>query len=241
MGLVERADHLAARVDAFLDADDQLAWHDRARLVLVGQRAPLVDARTVDPLRALADQRRVLVALGRDQRDARSTALEQTVHRHGGRVPNGLDTAHEVIEREARLAGRLLHHLHEADAQVVRRRRHLPVARLAIEREHHVGERSSDVDVDRVHHTSLTASRSPRISSSPASSRSRSRSRSISISCVTGCPGGRYSVSTWVKQPGQWNSRIRTQSGSGANEYSASISGWWISRGSRWLTWQLCL
>ena len=61
------------------------------------------------------------------------------------------------------------------------------------------------------------------------------------MSCVIGWPGGRYSVSICVKQPGQWNSTIRTQSGSGANVYSASISGWWISRGSRWLTWQACL
>ena len=55
--LVERPDDLAARVDALLDAGDQLARDDRLRLVLQRQRAPLVEPRAVDPLRALADQR----------------------------------------------------------------------------------------------------------------------------------------------------------------------------------------
>ena len=216
--LVQRADDPSGRVDALLDADDHGPRDERCRFALHGEVAALGQAGPVGPLGAAADEDRVLVALGGDQADPGSAPFDQAVHGHGRGVPDDVEARQERLEVLPGLERDLLDRVDEAHRQVVRGGRRLADPALAVEGEHGVGEGAAHVDVGGIErgvgshpfgcHRAPpsrpgTTSRPSRTSISPAESRCFSRSMSMEMSGVIGCPGGRYSVSTWTPHDGQ--------------------------------------
>ena len=88
---VQRADDIAAGIDALFDADDHVAGDERVGLFLNSKIAAFLDACAVNPLRATADQDHVFVAFGSDQAKAWAFFLDEAIHRDRGRVADHVD------------------------------------------------------------------------------------------------------------------------------------------------------
>ena len=74
--LVERTNDSPGRIDALAYADYHAALNQRMRFVLDRKVTPLGNAPAIHPLRAPADQDRVLVPLGSHQADPRALTLK---------------------------------------------------------------------------------------------------------------------------------------------------------------------
>jgi hypothetical protein len=163
--------------------------------------AALGNARAVNPLGAAAQQDDVFVAFGSDEAEARAFFFYQAIQRDGGGVADHFDGGKEVFDFHAEGGGAVFDYAGETDGEIVGSRRRLFDQGFPVEVQDQVGEGAADVYVNGVH--SVASRRWSRIMNSPFCNLSLRRCTSISMSCVMGWPGGRYSVSTCVPQPGQ--------------------------------------
>src|SRR6266516_7209237 len=68
-----------------------------------------------DALPISPDQDSIFVAFSRQQRQARTFALDQAVHRNGRRIAHHADAAKNLVERESQFLRADLDHIQEAD------------------------------------------------------------------------------------------------------------------------------
>src|SRR5271155_3279774 len=141
------------------------------------------------------------MAFGGDEAEARAFFFDQAIQGNGGGVTDHFDRGEKIFDLHAEGGGAVFDDAGEADGEVVGSRRRLFDQGFPVVIEDQVGEGAADVDVNGVH--SVASRRWSRITNSPFCKRSFRRATSISMSCVMGWPGGRYSVSTCVPQPGQ--------------------------------------
>src|SRR5439155_13521771 len=136
------------------------------------------------------------VARGGDQRQRRAAALDQRVRAERRGVADRLGLLQQPVRRRIQLAGDVLDRLEEALRQVVVRGERLGGGDGAVRAGEAVGERASDVDVD-LHQCPSSSCPSVVAVARRRTWRSFSASMSSCMSWVIGCPGGRYSTSTW--------------------------------------------
>ena len=204
----------ADRVDPLPDADDHGPRDQRHRFALAARLRRSAGAGPVHPLGAAADEDRVLVALGGDQPEPRvrvrsisrfiATVVEYRMISSCGSSD---------VDGPARLSSAtVLEHVDEADRQVVRGGRRLARSSAGRPGEHgsvNVPPTSMSAELSGA----SEATRSdvivrPRRGRDHQLARPAPRSRRRqpllqpvdvdSVSWVIGCPGGRYSVSTWT-------------------------------------------
>jgi len=194
----ERHQDLAGVGDPLAHGRYLLGWNERLRALGACEVTGHRGRQPVTPLTAAADTHRVGVPHGGDEPQSRPAALDQGVGAQRGRIADGICLREQGVGVGVELRCDVLHGAHEAERQVVMGRERLRGRHAAVaSRCEAIGEGAADVNVD-LHHA-----RSPTAPSDCAACWAFSASTSISMSCVSGWPGGRYSASTCVPQPGQ--------------------------------------
>ena len=203
----------AAEVHALADRADQGLRHERvgpgtAGHVVLGQ---LVQALAVAP--AARQRDRGLEPGGDDGPHLGSAPLDQRVRAQSGRVPYRVNLSQHVVAPQAQGEAGVIERLVEAQGQVVVGGERLGLDVAAVPRYEAVGEGAADVNGYAFHAGFPPSTRSGSAGTSRpsgitvldgrAAHCAWSASTSISMSYVGGWPGGRYSVSIWVPQPGQ--------------------------------------
>jgi hypothetical protein len=184
---------VSRRIDPLLDSHDQFLWDERFGTFDPRDVALILHRETVGPLGPPPDQRRVLEAFGYQHPELGTLSFDQPVHGQRRGVADDFGLGEERADLQVESRGRLGDCLVHAHRQVVGRRPRLAPDRPIAERHVAVGERPPDVDIDGCPH-GLDPFTPYLRCSAPTSS---------SMSKVKGCPGGRYSVSISVPQPGQ--------------------------------------
>ena len=213
--LVQGQQHPAGVVDPLPHGPDEGLRHQRVGAGAAGQvvARELVQALAVAAAARQRDGR--LETRGDDRSDLRALALDQRVGAQRGRVPDRVDLGEHVAALQPELGAGLVQGLVEALGQVVVGGERLGLDVVAVPGEEAVGERAADVDGDALHVWSpyrqcrwpaSTGTSRPSGITVPAGRLAHcafSAATSICMSNVGGWPGGRYSVSTSVPQPGQ--------------------------------------
>ena len=188
--LVERAHDLAPVVDALAHLQPPVAGNER-RGLLPGE---VVEARHAQA----ADLEDVAEALGGEEARAGALPLQDRVGGDRGAVDDLADHRRvEPLLREEPADA-----LHDATAQVVRRRRDLRREDAALlGEEHDIGERAADIDADAEPHAGMVAPGEPksRVSSLSRLVMSRPTVVKASSSAPTISSGVRFCAEGWAR------------------------------------------